>query len=240
MTVSGGTLLYSCSLNQVLAGVVSGVGQLQNTGSNVLSLSAANTYTGNTTIGSGTLVVAGGGRLGNGASAGAIANAGRLVYSGNADQLLSGQIDVSGGSLSLADLSDTATYILDLTTLTGSTGTILGPIANLVEESGYNFRIADSVSLLLPEAFSSFSTGAGIYQLGTDITSLFTLDTTRWANPVPPLSSAFVQVASTGSSVDIVFVVVPEPATLGLLGFAGLAAAARRRKARRVAAQRPV
>ena len=66
------------------------------TGGGVMQLSGANTYTGPTTISAGTLVLSGGGKLGNGAYAGAIANNGGLVFSTSSGNTLSGVLSGTG------------------------------------------------------------------------------------------------------------------------------------------------
>jgi len=60
-----------------------------------LTLSGANTYSGDTTIAAGTLEVTG--VLGGGTHAGAIANAGSLLFNSASNQTLSGVISASGG-----------------------------------------------------------------------------------------------------------------------------------------------
>ena len=56
-----GTLEYSSSVNQTFAGAVGGTGGLtKDTSTSVLTLSAVNTYTGNTTITAGTVQISGG------------------------------------------------------------------------------------------------------------------------------------------------------------------------------------
>ena len=63
-----------------------------------LTLAGTNTYTGGTTINAGTLTIGGAGLLGNGNYAGAITNAGALVFNSTAVQILSGTISGSGST----------------------------------------------------------------------------------------------------------------------------------------------
>ena len=56
-------LVMNTSANQTFAGVISGSGGLNQLGSGVTTLTAADTYTGPTTVGAGTLAVANGGSL---------------------------------------------------------------------------------------------------------------------------------------------------------------------------------
>jgi autotransporter-associated beta strand protein len=66
--VARGTLSYSSSAAQTLGGVISGSGGLTMSGNSTLTLTGANSYTGSTSIGGGTLVLSGSGTLGGGAS----------------------------------------------------------------------------------------------------------------------------------------------------------------------------
>ena len=96
ISISGsGSFIYGSSASQTLAGIISGSGSLlQQLGS--LTLTATNTYTGNTTIGGGTLALGGAGKLGNGSYAGAIANSGLFIFNSSASQTLSGAISGTG------------------------------------------------------------------------------------------------------------------------------------------------
>jgi autotransporter-associated beta strand protein len=69
-------------------------------GTGLLTLKAANTYTGNTTVNLGTLVIGGAGRLGSGAYAAGVSiiSGATLNYNSTADQGLSGTV-ANGGSL---------------------------------------------------------------------------------------------------------------------------------------------
>ncbi len=60
--INGGTFNYSSASNQILSGTISGIGALIQNGPGILTLSGANTYSGNTTIASGaTLALTGSG-----------------------------------------------------------------------------------------------------------------------------------------------------------------------------------
>jgi autotransporter-associated beta strand protein len=137
---TGGTGVFqidSAATSGTLAGVVSGGGALMSSGSGTLTLSAVNTYTGPTTISSGTLALGGAGTLGSGNYAGAISNSGALVYNSSATQTLSGIISgpgsVTSGSGNLT-LSGPNTYTGGLTvnaatvTITGNQSAATGSI----------------------------------------------------------------------------------------------------------------
>ncbi len=73
-----------------------GVSQTSLSAPYVLTLAGVNTYSGDTTIGSGTLEIGGAGQLGSGSYAGAIINSGQLLYNSSASQLLSGPLSGTG------------------------------------------------------------------------------------------------------------------------------------------------
>jgi autotransporter-associated beta strand protein len=94
---NGGTFIYNSSTSQILSGVLSGAGTLDQQGPGSLTLMGANSYTGGTSVASGcTLTISGSGDLGKGSYAGSIDDAGTLIYNSSAAQTLSGVISDSG------------------------------------------------------------------------------------------------------------------------------------------------
>jgi autotransporter-associated beta strand protein len=98
-------------------------------GAGTLTLSANNTFTGDTTISSGDLVVGGSGKLGGGSYGGAIviASGSTLSYSSSASQTLSGSISGSGDIEKVTSASSTLT-ISGANTYTGGTVGAAGTI----------------------------------------------------------------------------------------------------------------
>ena len=97
---NNGTLVFNRSdavtQGTDFASVIAGTGNLEQAGSNTLTISGNNTYTGATVINAGTLEVGAAGRLGGGSYSGNISNNGTLIYSGTNAQTLSGMISGTG------------------------------------------------------------------------------------------------------------------------------------------------
>ncbi|MBU6182255.1 MAG: autotransporter-associated beta strand repeat-containing protein, partial [Verrucomicrobia bacterium] len=93
---NNGHLVFNRSTNSTHSKTLSGSGNLSQNGSATLTLSADNTYTGNTAINSGILEIASTGRLGGGSYSGTISNNGSLIHSATVNQSLSGSLSGSG------------------------------------------------------------------------------------------------------------------------------------------------
>ena len=115
-----------------------GIGSLAKGGTGTMLLTAANTYTGSTTINAGTIEIGGTGSLGNGSYAGDISNSGTLVISSTASQTLGGVLSGTGhltktaastGRLMLTNASPayTGTITVNAGTI-GGTGSVAGPL----------------------------------------------------------------------------------------------------------------
>ena len=137
-----------------ISGVLSGNG-LNKVGGGTLTLAGNNTYSGDTTISAGSLVVSG--RLGNGSYAGAIANSSSLVFSNSATQTLSGAISGTG-SLTMAGSGTTTVTsnnsysgptTINAGTLQVGNGGTTGTLGsgNVANNSSLTFNRSDAVTL---------------------------------------------------------------------------------------------
>ncbi|WP_440675956.1 autotransporter-associated beta strand repeat-containing protein [Candidatus Pelagibacter sp. HIMB1593] len=88
------TLTTGDANDQELSGTISGSGSITKVGNGILTLSSTNSYSGDTTISAGTLLVTS--QLGGGSYAGDISNAGDLGINSSNNQTLSGVISGSG------------------------------------------------------------------------------------------------------------------------------------------------
>jgi fibronectin-binding autotransporter adhesin len=105
-------------------------------GAGTLTLSAVNTYTGNTTINTGTLAIGGAGSLGSGNYAAAIVNYGTLQYSSSAAQTITGVISGNGALVKDTDSASVLT-LTGANTYTGATTVNAGTlVVNNTTNSG--------------------------------------------------------------------------------------------------------
>jgi autotransporter-associated beta strand protein len=98
-----GAFTYNSGTSQTLSGIISGTGALIQNGSGTLTLSAVNTYSGNTVINAGTLSLTGSGSIANSANlvlaSGATLNvAGTSGFTVSSGQYLSGRGTVNGSA----------------------------------------------------------------------------------------------------------------------------------------------
>jgi len=146
---NNGTFVYASTNNQTLSGIISGTGALTQNAASTLTLSGNNTYSGATSISTGTIEIGAAGRLGAGTYAGAISNNASLIYSGTNNQTLSGIISGTGA------LTQNAASTLTLTgnnTYTGvttiSTGTIEIGAAGRLGAGTYAGAISNNATLI--------------------------------------------------------------------------------------------
>ena len=143
-------LTVSAILDNQTATQSGAAGGFTKLGAGTMELTAANTYTGDTTISAGTLEIGGAGQLGSGTYAGAISNSGTFEYNSSANQTFSGVI--SGAGSVVKDNTGTLTLSANNnfsggTTVDGGTLqlTVDGRIGNggLTVNNGGTFSIAN-------------------------------------------------------------------------------------------------
>jgi MYXO-CTERM domain-containing protein len=224
---SGGAVIdtagFEVTINQaLLADAVSTGGGLTKNGAGKLTLGGANTYTGLTTVSSGTLVVTGSitgdVTVATGASLGGSGNILGSVVINNDASLIPG---TSPGTLTTGSLtlSNSTAVVFELDTA----GTVGGGVNDWVNVSG-NLTLDGNLSILPLAGF-----GVGSYRLfdysGTLTNNGLALDPaflTAWPGSTVD--------TSTGGQVNLT--VVPEPAA-GTIALAGLAALLGRRRRNR-------
>jgi autotransporter-associated beta strand protein len=164
LTSSASRVFDAASGNIVLGGPLAGIGGLTKNGSNKLTLSADNTYSGATAINAGMLEIATTGLLGGGSYAGNIVNTGALIIGSNSNHTLSGAISGSGA------LTKNGTGTL---TLSGSnsysggttlnTGTLV--IGNAAAAGSGTITQADATSLLKIDTTGTITNDMSVYNV---------------------------------------------------------------------------
>jgi len=183
---NSGTLIYSGTSNQTLSGIISGAGVLTHNASSRLTLTGNNSYSGNTTITTGTLEITTTGRLGGGNYSGNITNSGQFVLGSNSNQTLSGQISGNGaitkngtGILTLNgsnNYSGNTTINAGTVVIGNSTG--LGASGNITFGGGtlqYGSGITTDISTRIKNSGSAIL----IHTNNNDITFAGTLDSSN-------------------------------------------------------------
>ncbi len=182
--VNNAALVFDQASAGTYAGILSGTGSLAMTGVGTLILTGTNTYTGGTTINSGTL------QLGNGGSTGSlvgnVTNNGTFIFNRGDNFTFAGAIDGSGsvtksGSGALT-LTGTNTYSGGTTvssgSLVGNTASLQGHIVNnaalIFDQAStgtYAGNLSGTGSLAKTGAGTVILTGANTHTGGTNISS---------------------------------------------------------------------
>ena len=213
---NSGALLVNTSSNQTFGGIISGNGSLTQAGNALTTLLGANSYTGSTTITTGTLAIGSTGVLGNGNYGGAVANSGALVVNTGSNQTFGGII--SGGG-ALYQSGNAITTLLGANSYTGSTTITAGTLAvggtGVLGNGNYAGTIANSGALLVNTSVnqtlggvisgsgSLVQSGANLLTIGNTANTYSggttinggTLATTNFAN----LGSGTISIGSAGT-----------------------------------------
>jgi fibronectin-binding autotransporter adhesin len=171
---SGGMYLDSNGFNVTAATVMSGVGGLTKQGAGTLTLTLANTYTGGTTITSGTLQLGDGGT--SGSIVGNVTDNGTLAFDRSDAVTFSGVVNGSGA---LNQIGTGTTILNGANTYTGGTtitsgtlqlgdgGTSGSIVGNVIDNGTLAFNRSDDVSF-----DGAISGSGGVDQIGSGMTAL--------------------------------------------------------------------
>ncbi len=243
--VDGKTAKFDTNGNDVELTTALGGGAIgasvEKTGAGTLKISASNSYTGTTTVKQGTLrmdgsiasstvtVDAGAKLQGSGSVGGLIVNG--TVAPGNSIESLA-----VGGNLSLGATS-TFQYELDSATLAGdllavNTGTLTissGAILTLAELASGTRNLGDKLTLISYNG--TWDSGLFTYLTSTlTDDSQITLGSNTWLfNYNDTVAGSNFGLDQSGATGFVTLTVIPEPATVGLIGLVGMMALLRRR-----------
>ncbi|WP_322517777.1 autotransporter domain-containing protein [Rhodopseudomonas palustris] len=201
--INNATLAVDLSNGTSLGGVISGSGELVQRGGGILALLGNNTYTGGTTISSGTL------RVGNGATSGSIVGdvVNNSVLQFNRSDAIgfggvisgSGElVKLAGGTLTLtgANTYTGGTTISNGTLQIGSGGTTGSITGNITNNAALVFNRSDAIG------FGGVISGTGsVTKLGSDALLLFGENTYTGGTTI---SGGFLQIGSGGTAGSIV------------------------------------
>lgn len=202
---NNGTFEWASSANQTLGGVISGTGALVQSGAGTLTLTRNNTYTGNTTVSAGTLLVSG-------------TLAGSTVVDGG---VLAGT-----GSLKAIDLESGA---ISPGTAEAPIGTLEAVSLTLGDtNSSFNFDLSASDNTSDRISLSgAFNGGEGTYTfnftggMNDQIYTLVTFDLTGFTD-VSQFSASGVAGSFAFEGLSLTFTTIPEPTTAAMFAAGGL------------------
>lgn len=128
-------LVFNRSGNFTLSNAISGSGSLAQSGSNTITIASANTYTGSTTVNSGTLLVSANQALGT-AAAGTTVNSGAALHLSAVNYSTAEALSINGagvgGTGSLYNVTGSSTYAGQITAVTNATiGAATGSVLTL-------------------------------------------------------------------------------------------------------------
>lgn len=156
------TLAFNRSNTLTANNLISGTGSLLQSGAGTLILAGTNSYSGGTTISSGTLQVGNGGAAANGLGSGAVVNNGILAFNFNTNTLNvannisgSGSLNIDTSANGLLVLSGNNSYLGD-TSLTNAARLSVSKDANL--GGGANININQNAILTATDSFSTTKT----------------------------------------------------------------------------------
>ena len=172
LTLDGGTLATDTGTTYTANGVISGSGSLTKAGGGTAVFAADNTYTGETTVAEGTLLLGNGGTTG--AIAGNVANSGTLAFNRSDATVFSGAISGTGSAV---QRGTGTTTLAGANTYSGGISVQAGTLAGSAASLGSG-AIANNAALVMDQASDGVlnnvlsgsgrvtKTGAGALALG--------------------------------------------------------------------------